>query len=106
MSGDQPPPSEADPAGPASRRPPPSPAQLLDPHHQIVGFLGRKDALANLAEWCDADAGPLRLVTGKAGVGKTRLAVEFAARASGTGWSVSWVADGQESDAAAVHASL
>ena len=32
--------------------PPPSPARLLDPRREVVGFVGRERELAELAAWC------------------------------------------------------
>ncbi len=66
-------------------------AGLLDPHRELVGFAGRAGELAALADWAEASQpGALRLVTGGSGVGKTRLAVEFARRLRALGWRVEW----------------
>ena len=67
---------------------PHSPARLLDPRREVVGFVGRDRELAELAAWCqdDDECGRLRLVTGPGGVGKTRLAVELADRMRKAGW--------------------
>ena len=56
------------------------PAALLSPSRRVVPFAGRQSELDQLLEWCDqadADALPIRLVTGPGGVGKSRLAVEL-----------------------------
>ncbi|MER5386729.1 tetratricopeptide repeat protein [Streptomyces sp. NPDC002688] len=93
----------------ASPRPPRSPADLLRPEQAVVPFMGREDLLKDLTRWCQllpeqaelaldggAAAGmwgwkqslvQARLVTGAGGAGKTRLAVELAARMTGQGWT-------------------
>lgn len=64
-----------------------SPAALLRPERQIVGFTGRKAELRSLGLWAHGSArGVVRLITGPGGVGKTRLAVEFAVRLEAQGW--------------------
>jgi hypothetical protein len=79
---------------------PQGPARLLDPRRQFVGFVGREDELSTLTVWCENDdAERLRLVTGPGGVGKTRLAVELAARMAKRGWRTERVADAQEAGA-------
>lgn len=58
----------------------PSPAELLDPRRAVVPFHGRAAELAALTRWRDGDGVlSLLLLHGPAGVGKTRLAVHFAA---------------------------
>jgi tetratricopeptide (TPR) repeat protein len=59
----------------------PLPADLLRAEHEIVGFVGRTDQLAELDAWA-AKASPVAvcLFTGAGGVGKTRLAVEWCKR--------------------------
>ncbi|MEJ2859312.1 MULTISPECIES: tetratricopeptide repeat protein [unclassified Saccharothrix] len=56
-----------------------SPGALLDPWHEVVPFHGRTAELAELARWRDA-AVPrsVLLLHGRSGVGKTRLARQFA----------------------------
>jgi hypothetical protein len=72
-------------------------ARLLDPRLGLIDFVGRVDELAALTAWCEHDEGRrLRLVTGPGGVGKTRLALELAARMEKRGWTVIRVADGSE----------
>ena len=81
---------------------PRSRARLLDPRLELVGFVGRDAELAALNEWCEDDhATRLRLVTGTGGVGKTRLAVELAARMANAGWRCERIADGKEGEALA-----
>jgi tetratricopeptide (TPR) repeat protein len=56
-----------------------SPAGLLRADAQAVPFVGRRTELRVLSSWVSsAEHGPVLLVTGVGGVGKTRLAVEFA----------------------------
>jgi len=60
--------------------PPSTPAALLRPEHAILPFRHRPE-LSRLLDWCLDPAGsPVRLVTGPAGAGKTRLGLELAAR--------------------------
>ncbi len=75
-------------------------ARLLDPRRAVVGFVGREIELAELAAWCeDEHAGRLRVVTGRGGGGKTRLAVELADRMRAAGWRAGRIADGAEAEA-------
>ncbi len=65
---------------------------LLDPHLEVAGFVGRDAELGELLAWCaDGQDAPVRLVTGPAGSGKTRLAVEFAHRMRARGWRTEWL---------------
>ncbi len=69
--------------------------ELLDPHREIVEFIGRDRELAELLGWCaDGQDGPLRLVIGPSGIGKTRLAVELARQMRARGWRTAWVGRG------------
>lgn len=78
-------------------------AGLLDPHRELVGFAGRSTDLAALTDWAKASQpGTLQLITGGSGVGKTRLAVEFARRLRTLGWQVEWAGTG-DSDGSAGH---
>ncbi len=67
---------------------PRTPACLLRPEYETVPFRSRAE-LVELREWCAA-GGALsgRLVIGKGGQGKTRLARELAAELLGAGWIV------------------
>ncbi|MFF6955578.1 hypothetical protein [Streptomyces sp. NPDC008317] len=67
---------------------PRTPACLLRPEYETVPFRSRAE-LVELREWCAAD-GALsgRLVIGKGGQGKTRLARELAAELLSEGWTV------------------
>lgn len=65
---------------------------LLDPHRVVAGFVGRTAELGELLAWCaDGQDAPVRLVIGPGGVGKTRLAVEFAHRMRLRGWRTEWL---------------
>jgi hypothetical protein len=69
---------------------------LLDPHREVAGFVGRGPELGELLAWCaDGQDAPVRLVIGSAGVGKTRLAVEFARRMRLRGWRSEWLGVGR-----------
>ena len=78
-----------------------APSQLLLPEHGLVPFVGRGQTVRRLVDWCvtgDADQTAararlrLRLVTGPAGSGKSRLAAEVCARLAGAGsWDVGFV---------------
>jgi Mrp family chromosome partitioning ATPase len=79
---------------------PVSPARLLDPRREVVGFVGRETELAELMAWCENNSGGrLRLVTGPGGVGKTRLAVELADRVRKAGWRAERITGGAETQA-------
>lgn len=73
--------------------------RVLDPRLEAMPFIGREIELASLIAWCkNESAVPLQLVTGPRGVGKTRLAVELAARLTEQGWRCERVANGKEGD--------
>ncbi len=64
---------------------------LLRPDAGLIGFAGRKAELAELERWRDdrTQAGPdvrVLLITGKAGEGKTRLALELVKQSERDGW--------------------
>lgn len=63
------------------------PSALLRAAYRVVPFHGRDAELAELEQWRDS-AAPVRvrLVSGPGGMGKTRLLVEAALRASAAGW--------------------
>lgn len=75
---------------------------LLDPSQRVVAFTGRDAEIADLLTWCEdrARAG-VRLVTGRGGVGKSRLAAELVRRLSPRRWRVVTVRPGQEPGAVA-----
>jgi tetratricopeptide (TPR) repeat protein len=73
-----------------------SPAALLRAGYEVVRFTGRRDELRDLRSWARGSVpGMVRLVTGPAGMGKTRLAVEFAARLAADGWRCGLLNAGQ-----------
>ncbi|HEV2779355.1 MAG TPA: hypothetical protein VGX25_08125 [Actinophytocola sp.] len=63
------------------------PSALLRAAYRVVPFNGRDTELAELERWRDApDPLRVRLVSGPGGMGKTRLLIEAALRASAAGW--------------------
>jgi hypothetical protein len=71
-----------------------SPASLLRGDVEAVDFHGRDDLLQRLQDWCDAAGGlSARLLTGPGGVGKTRLAAQFARSMAEAGWAVLQLAE-------------
>ena len=68
------------------------PIDLLIAARRAVDLIGRDDELSALAEWM---ASPLaisaRCVAGRAGSGKTRLAIELCAQAEAQGWSAGFL---------------
>ncbi len=57
------------------------PSTMLRPEYELVGFAGRSAEVTALADWCAGAARfGLRLVTGPAGQGKTRLAAHVCAQ--------------------------
>ena len=72
-------------------------AGLLRPERGVVGFIGRQEELRRLREWCSEDAAcPVRLVTGRGGVGKTRLALHLAESLPFEEWECQTVRPGEE----------
>ncbi len=60
---------------------PPGPSWLLSANNQVATFRGRRQEQELLQEWLtDAEAPPVLLLVGPAGVGKTRLIVHLASR--------------------------
>lgn len=56
-----------------------SPAALLEPSRQVVGFHGRRELLQRLEDWCAQDGPGVWLVHAPGGQGKTRLALQLQA---------------------------
>ena len=76
------------------------PSQLLVPRHAVVPFTGRETELADLDAWAAAPAPfAVRLVVGDGGMGKTRLAQEWAARRRAAAWHAGFLANDLESAA-------
>jgi len=74
----------------------PSPAALLRPDREVVGFIDRPE-LARLREWCDtAEQPPVLLLTGAGGTGKTRLALQLARDREARGWVCRAITPGEE----------
>jgi hypothetical protein len=68
------------------------PLALLRADRSPMPFRGRNRELRRLFEWRDDDtaASPVFLLSGPAGVGKSRLALQFASRAP-EGWASGWL---------------
>jgi tetratricopeptide (TPR) repeat protein len=72
---------------------------LLHPGKAVVPFFGRGWVLRQLEYWAaDPDAMAVRLLVGAGGVGKTRLAREFAGRLKG--WQCRWIKPQAEDETA------
>lgn len=67
---------------------------LLTPNHAVVPFLGRDEERAALRTWAD-DPSPLSIavLTGEAGMGKTRLAGELCTELTAAGWDAGFLPD-------------
>ena len=69
---------------------------LLRPEEEVVSFR-RRPELDELLTWCATEAHiGVRLLTGEAGVGKTRLVVQLGRELSKGGWRTFWVPRGNE----------
>ncbi|MBI5581651.1 MAG: ATP-binding protein, partial [Deltaproteobacteria bacterium] len=70
----------------------PSLFALLSWHTRASEFKGRDEQMAALKRWAnDARAVSIRFVTGAGGVGKSRLAAEFASELQKDGWAAGFV---------------
>ena len=77
-----------------------SPAGYLRAEEKVVSFRPRPE-LDVLRDWLAADSpAGVQLVTGDAGSGKTRLAIELAGQAAEYGYRCYWAGAGKERDAA------
>lgn len=68
-----------------------SPSNLLDTRNVVVGFSGRQQERNALSKWRDdktAGGRAVRLLWGRGGQGKTRLATQWAADSVAQGWDV------------------
>ena len=71
----------------------PRPSQLLRAEARIARFRSRAAELERLTAWCAGAGVRTHLVSGPAGVGKSRLALELAERLAATGrWDVEFLA--------------
>ncbi len=73
---------------------------LLATGTQPAPFRGRRDDLARLERWWEERKQPVAVVTGAAGVGKTRLVTEFAQSRSAP-WMSGWLSEGRGAEAVA-----
>ena len=75
------------------RRVPRKHLDLLDPYSRAIELVGRADDLGALQAWLATDL-PIAVccLTGRAGSGKTRLAIELCEWAEGQGWLAGFVA--------------
>ncbi|WP_433465941.1 hypothetical protein [Spirillospora sp. CA-128828] len=72
-------------------------AGLLRPERAVVEFIGREDELARLRAWCASEVVcPVWLVTGRGGVGKTRLGLRLAESLPFDQWECQTVKPGGE----------
>jgi hypothetical protein len=66
--------------------------QLLSWHTAVSRFTGRDVQMAQLHEWADAEqAVSVKFITGDGGMGKSRLAAEFAQSLKDQGWAAGFV---------------
>lgn len=67
-------------------------SRLLRPYNGFIPLIGREAEVAELAAFCDHES-PFRwmVLTGDGGMGKTRLALEFARRREEDGWSAGFL---------------
>ena len=80
------------PAAPAVR-----PGELLQARARTARLRSRTAELDRLTQWCEGGGARSHLLSGPAGVGKSRLALELADRLTATGeWDVEFLAPGAE----------
>lgn len=66
--------------------------ELLRADIRAIDLVGRQDELSNLANWRNSDRHvAVRCITGRAGSGKTRLAIEACEAADRDGWTAAFV---------------
>ncbi|MEV4346687.1 SAV_2336 N-terminal domain-related protein [Actinoplanes sp. NPDC049596] len=87
-----PPPDDRGPAEPTEKPRPEravDPAELVSPGAAVVRFVQRGDELDRILNWARSPEPAMTLwITGPAGIGKTRLALEVAAQLGADGWRV------------------
>jgi tetratricopeptide (TPR) repeat protein len=72
-----------------------TPSTLLRAERAIISIAGRDQELARLEQWCVRDDDfDVRVLTGHAGEGKTRLAQELATRLRAAGWDATFLLPG------------
>ncbi|MEV5889667.1 tetratricopeptide repeat protein [Nonomuraea fuscirosea] len=66
---------------------------LLPARHAVVPFLGRRKELAELRSWATTEPGPLSIavLSGRGGMGKTRLAGELCVELDSEGWDAGFL---------------
>lgn len=65
---------------------------LLNWHARLSSFSGRASEMKRLEEWATSDqAVSVKFITGQGGVGKSRLAAEFATSLAARGWAAGFV---------------
>ena len=70
-------------------------AGLLRSAHELIGFTGRAEELANLHAWLDTERPvDVQLVHGPAGVGKTRMVQELIHQRNEVGWDAGFLRKG------------
>ncbi|MBI2906437.1 MAG: tetratricopeptide repeat protein [Chloroflexi bacterium] len=70
--------------------------EILSAHAMSIEMVGRESEMEELQRWLDGDAPmSIRVMVGRAGTGKTRLALELCHRAVEMGWETGFL--GQES---------
>lgn len=75
-----------------SRNNPKTILELLRADIRAIDLVGRQDELSGLANWRNSDLHvAVRCITGRAGSGKTRLAIEACERAEADGWTAAFV---------------
>jgi tetratricopeptide (TPR) repeat protein len=71
-------------------------AALLSPYSLAVPLEGRDGVLAEQWQWLrDRRRVSVRVLTGRAGTGKTRLALELCEQAVGAGWAAGFLTEGE-----------
>lgn len=81
----------------------PSPSQLLTWHGRLTPLIGRTPELAALQRWVDSPANvSVWILAGEGGIGKTRLAAEFAELLVAKKWSAGFVDLARFNDAASL----